>query len=68
MANKIYTHLGNGHYIGSAVIVVAASLEEAEALIRFQLDSIGLSEEGIDIVSAVTIKANSVIYVNSGDY
>jgi len=65
---KIYTHEGNGHYIGSAVVVIAGSKQTAELLIRDFLDSSGLSEEKLDIKTEDLPKAGKVIYAVDGDY
>jgi hypothetical protein len=46
---KIYIHEGNGHYIGSCVIVVSDNLENAKGLIRQSLDDMGLSDEELSI-------------------
>lgn len=64
---KIYIHEGGGHYIGSTVIVCSESLEDAELLIRKQLDGCGLMDEELDIREMKLIK-NSVIYMCDGNY
>lgn len=68
MKNKIYIHEGKGHYIGSTVIVIAESEEDACELIRMQLDEMGLHEEPIDIVEIKNIVTFSIVYSNDGSY
>jgi hypothetical protein len=64
---KIYIHQGPGHYIGSAVVVVAESNEMAERLVRISLDTMGLLNEEI-LLTEFEIKPNTIIYTQSGDY
>jgi CO/xanthine dehydrogenase Mo-binding subunit len=64
---KIYIHSGKGYWLGSKVIVVASSKEEAETLISEVLISIGLNKEPLNI-EEISIKNNSVIYADNGDY
>lgn len=66
--NKIYTHTGQGHYVGSTIIVYAASKEEAESLIKSELIACGLIDEALDVDDGVTLKPNSVVYSYDGDY
>jgi hypothetical protein len=63
---KIYTHSGKGYWIGSKVIVVASSKEEAETLISEVLISIGLNDP-LNI-EEMSIENNLVIYADNGDY
>ena len=63
---KIYKHEGKGHYIGSCVIVISESLEDANKLIRKELDSIGLSGEVLEVKEV--LPNNGLIYSNNGDY
>jgi hypothetical protein len=64
---KIYIHSGKGYWLGSKVIVVASSDEEAQTLISEVLVSIGLNNEPLNI-EEMSIKNNSVIYADNGDY
>lgn len=66
MALKIYKHTGNDHYIGSAMIVVAESMEEAETVIRDLLDKNGLPDEALNITEYKVKKG--VIHEQNGDY
>lgn len=64
---RIFKHTGNGHYIGSCVIVVAKDEDQAKEIIRMELNSIGLEKEVIDI-SEIKIKKDPIIYSYNGDY
>lgn len=64
---KLYLHEGAGHYIGSTVLVCAENIEDAEQLIRSELDSHGLPEEPLNI-REMKIQSNSVIISDGGDY
>ena len=66
MALKIYKHTGSGHYIGSAMIVVAESMEEASNVIRGLLDENGLPNEALNITEYKVKKG--VIHEQNGDY
>lgn len=66
MALKIYKHTGSGHYIGSAMIVVAESMEDALTMIRKMLDENGLINEALNVTEHKIRKG--VIYENNGDY
>ena len=63
---KIYIHSGKGCWLGSKVIVVASSKEEAETLISEVLISNGLKEP-LNI-EEMSIKNNLVIYTDNVDY
>lgn len=64
---KIYKHEGKGHWIGSCVILLAPSRQEADATIRKKLDSEGLSKEPLDI-EEIDPKIPRFVYVNNGEY
>lgn len=64
---KIYKHTGNGHYIGSVVIVTAKERQSAEQLIRVYLDSCGLQKEELDI-EEIDIEDIKIIHSDNGDY
>jgi hypothetical protein len=64
---KVYIHQGKGHYVGSCVIVISDSLENAEALIRTSLNNMGLWDEQLSVVEK-EISNGSVILEISGDY
>jgi hypothetical protein len=64
---KIYIHEGNGHYVGSCVIVVSDNLENAKGLIRQSLDGMGLSNEELSITEK-EITNDSVVWKENGDY
>lgn len=67
---NIYIHEGKGHYIGSAIVVVADNFDVAKAVIRNKLDNNGLEKEIMDIVciGPVEMNRNSVVYSNDGNY
>jgi hypothetical protein len=66
---KIYIHVGKGFYIGSTVIVMAASLEEAQTLISQELKNMGLAGEALDIKELKIPKSGPfTVYVENGDY
>jgi pyruvate/2-oxoglutarate/acetoin dehydrogenase E1 component len=65
---KIYIHEGNGHYIGSCVIVIAGSKLVAETMIRKELDDAGLPREQVDIKTIMNIDKRKVVKVINGDY
>lgn len=66
---NIYRHEGEGMYIGSTIIVAAASKQTAAKLIREELDASELKNEGLNIrlVREVTDKP-FIIYSDNGDY
>ena len=66
MALKIFVHMGAGHYVGSAVIVVAGTRPKAEELIRKELDDHGLEKEDFEITEKEI--ETGVVYVRDGDY
>lgn len=65
---KIYKHEGKGFYIGSVVIVINNSLEDAEKVIRQILDETGLIDEALNIVECADLYNDGVIYFQNGDY
>ena len=64
---KFFKHEGDGHWIGSCVIVCADDLDTAKGLIRSELNSSGLWDEQLD-VEEMNINPNHVVYFHSGDY
>jgi len=66
VALKIYKHKGQGHWIGSCVIVVTNSIEDATEMIRTELDAQGLEKENLNI-KVFEIKER-IIHINNGDY
>jgi predicted secreted hydrolase len=64
---KLWIHRGQGHYIGSLVVVNAESKEAAEKITRRQLDEAGLKSEPVEI-QPLEIKENSVLIFHNGDY
>lgn len=64
---RVYIHEGAGHYIGSAAICFAESLEQAQALIRQRLDEAGLRDEPLNIRD-YRADVPGVIFFDSGDY
>jgi len=65
---NIYKHTGNGHYIGSCVIVAEDNLQLATSLIRHILDNNGLENEELNIVEFQDLQAGAIIHVHNGDY
>ena len=64
---KLYIHKGQGHYIGSCVIVVSDNLENAKGLIRQSLNDMGLSDEELSITEK-EISNGVIVLEQSGDY
>lgn len=64
---RIYKHEGQGHYIGSCIVVVADSMRQARKMIKEKLDEMGLTKEGLEIKS-IGIKAGTIVVAQSGDY
>ena len=64
---KIYIHEGQGHYVGSCVIVVSDSLENAKSLIRQSLNYMGLLDEQLSVTEK-EISNNTIVWKESGDY
>ena len=62
----LYYHSGKGFWIGSDVIVLANSEESARAMIRSELNRIGLADEKIQI-DQVRNLATGVIFSRNGD-
>jgi len=66
---KIYKHEGNGHWIGSCIIVSAVSMSMAELFIRHKLDLCGLSGEELDIHEVKNANTQStLIHLDDGEY
>lgn len=66
---NIYIHNGAGHYIGPVVIVLAPSLAIAEAMIRQELDLVGLKEEELDVCQmGIGVSSTRLVYSYNGDY
>ncbi len=63
---NLYKHEGKGFYIGSCVIVMAESIEMATVLIDNELNSMGLSDETINIVELDV--RDGIVYSHNGDY
>jgi hypothetical protein len=64
---KIFKHEGPGYYIGSLVVVVCETEEDAKELIRGYLDKTGLKDEVLNI-SEFEIKNFTIICTKNGDY
>ena len=64
---KIYKHEGNGHYVGSYIVVVAPNIERATELICHRLIQEGLPDEELNITEFKTNKEAVILSVN-GDY
>ena len=64
---KMYIHEGAGHHLGSCVIVVSDSLENAKSLIRQSLNGMGLFDEQLSITEK-EISNNTIVWRESGDY
>lgn len=64
---KLFKHTGNGHYIGSQMVVFADSMPEAETLIRIELDTSGLQRERLNVVE-VPMALNTFVVSDDGDY
>ena len=64
---KIYKHEGNGHYIGSVVIVAAENISDAKEVIEKYLIDNGLPDEELNIVEMPIVDC-CIIYAQNGDY
>lgn len=64
---RIYKHTGDGHWIGSHIIVVAGDMRQARKMVREELDKAGLPNEQLDI-EGIPIKAKTVVLALDGDY
>ncbi len=63
---RIYIHEGKGYFIGSTIIVQAASKKVASGIIRKELDRCGLKDEELKV--RLHPKTEKIIYVDNGDY
>lgn len=64
---NIYKHEGNGHYIGSVVVVTAENLSDAKELIEKYLIDNGLPNEELNIVEIPIVDCR-IVYAQNGDY
>ena len=64
---NIYKHQGNGHYIGSCIVIVSENITNAEVDIRKLLDKNGLKDEELDIVEMDIYPGKKIVEIN-GDY
>ena len=64
---RIFIHKGNGHYIGSVVVVSAETITDAVEIIEKYLIDNGLSNEALNI-EEIEINDASIIYAQNGDY
>jgi hypothetical protein len=64
---SIYKHQGEGHYIGSCVVVIAESLEAAKIHIRDLLDTNGLPNEKLSIDVLPIVNGCKIVDIN-GNY
>lgn len=64
---RIFIHEGNGHYIGSVVVVSAETISDAIELIEKYLIDNGLPDERLNI-KEIKINDTSIIYAQNGDY
>lgn len=64
---KIYKHTGNGHYIGSCIIVLSENRSNAEIIIVNELNKNGLGDEELNI-EEIEIQNNLIILSENGDY
>lgn len=64
---KIFKHTGNGHYIGSCVIVVSKNIFDATDKIGDLLTAVGLPNEELNI-EEIEITEGVVIELDNGDY
>ena len=66
MSYSVWVHIGNGHYVGSAAVVIAKTEAEAKGLIRDALDSSGLKSEELDVERFEL--ESQLVYFSDGDY
>ena len=66
---RIFKHEGEGHWIGSCVVVSATNQEIAEQFIRHLLDNAGLTDEELDVheVKHATTQSSLILMVD-GQY
>lgn len=64
---KLWIHRGEGVYVGSLVIVCAESKDEAEGIIRSQLDCSGITNEPLNVKEA-DFTRGAVIAFDDGQY
>lgn len=62
---KLWINYSDGFYLGATVIVAALTKEEAEHIVRKQLDDAGLPRDTLDVTEA---PMEGVIYFDNGDY
>ena len=64
---KIYKHTGNGHYIGSCMVVIAFNRDLAEKHIKDLLIKNGLPNEKLNF-EEFELKFGQVVVEINGDY
>jgi hypothetical protein len=64
---SIFVHEGPGHWIGSTVVCLARTEEDAATIVRNYLDSHGLTKEAV-AVRAVSDYGPGIVYAQDGDY
>jgi hypothetical protein len=72
VCSPLFVYRGEGHYMGSCVIVCAETIQSACAMIRRELDARGLEHVSIGQKDSEVVRLNpkpgDVIYVDDGDY
>lgn len=63
----IFKHTGDGHYIGSCIILECNNMVQAKMEIREMLDENGLKNETLNIVE-IDFNKSRLVYLNNGDY
>jgi hypothetical protein len=64
---KIFKHTGEGHYIGSCIVVIAKDIYQASEIIKKELADNGLAKEPLNIVSHDIVEGSIIVSIN-GDY
>ena len=64
----IYIHDGEGHYLGSTIVVVAGTEAEARRMIRTELDAKGRKLEPVEELTKKDITDTQVVISINGDY
>lgn len=65
---KAFLHEGEGHYMGSKVVVIAPDKVDAEKQIRKALDKAGLPKVKIKITKEVDTAESALVFIDNGDY
>ena len=65
---NLFIHEGGGHYIGSVVICLAKTEEQAKEIVRKYLDDNGLPKEALNVREFAHDYEPGIVYAQNGDY